>query len=308
LRVSFLDAAHHSDKEKLRELLQSHDMTALQNVGLSPGEIMTGAALCLENRRDLIRDCLNAGATVETLQGLNKAQKETLLLEVATVSITEKDMSLLRSCLEHDILGITHFGRAAAYHGSIEAYQLLLSASLDINDSYGFAGDALICAILTNQLSMVEFLLDNGASLNYEHLYHYQFTPMAVAAMLSSPEMISFLASRGAPISNSLALHRAAAMGNIANMQSLLDAGADINEIPKPGELWVDSSDTDLGPPIHYTTKWRSLSAAKFLLDRGADPNLRDFHGRDLLQRSVKDGETWGELEGLLHERLAHPG
>lgn len=127
-------------------------------------------------------------------------------------------MPLLRSCLEHDILGITHFGQVAAYHGSIEAFQLLMSAGLDINNRYGFAGDALICAIRTNQLSIVEFLLDNGASLTYENLLHYQFTPMAVAAMLSSPEMISLLVSWGAPISNSLALHRAAAIGNIPNM------------------------------------------------------------------------------------------
>ena len=56
--------------------------------------------------------------------------------------------------------------------------------------------------------------------------------------------------------------------------------------------IWIDSSDTDLGPPIQYTTKWRRLSAVKFLLDHGADPNLRDVLGRDLLQRSVKDGET----------------
>ena len=307
LQASFLDAVHRSDEEKLRALLQSHDVTALQNAGLSPEVIMTGAALC--SRRDLMKDCLNAGATLTALQGLNKAQKKTLLINVATISITDKDMSLFRSCLEHDILHITNFGRIAAYHGSIEAYQLLMSAGLDINDSYGFGGDALICAIRTNQLSMVEFLLNNGASFNNKNnLLYHRFTPMEVAAMQSSPEMISLLASRGGQISNSLALHRAAAAGKLFNMQSLLDAGADINEIPKPTDLWIDSSDTDLGPPIHYAAQWRSLSAIRFLLDHGADVNSRDVLGRNLLERSVKDGETWGELEELLHESLAPPG
>ena len=267
---------------------------------------MTWAALC--SRRDLVKDCLNAGVTLLALQGLNQAQKETLLINVATISITEKDMPLLKSCIEHDILNITNFGRIAAYHGSIKAYQLLMSAGLDINDSYGFGGDALICAIRTNQLSMVEFLLSNGASFNNDNLLYHRFTPMEVAAMLSSPEMISLLASRGCQISNSLALHRAAAAGKLPNIQSLLDAGADINEIPKPTNLWIDSSDTGLGPPIHYAAQWRSMSAIKFLLDHGADVHSRDGLGRNLLERSVKDGETWTELEELLHERLAPPG
>ena len=57
------------------------------------------------------------------------------------------------------------------------------------------------------------------------------------------------------------------------------------------------------GRPIHFAAEYRKLQPVKVLIEHGADPTQLNSRHQTVLEVSVRDGESWKELEDLLRER-----
>jgi ankyrin repeat protein len=309
LRDDVLAAFQHADVERLQSLLIEHDLPALQASGIAIDQVLTVAAFC--EQKALILACLEAGAQVQSVALTNPDQLNKSLYVIAKVAVANNHVEALKECLEcgvHPTAGGTArpLAGTAIIKGDIEAFKALMSAGLDVNEDYDYGGDALITSIRANQLDMTTFLLESGAELESDRLMSYCHGPLATAALTDSTEMISLLLAHGVKIPNSLALHEAASGGRIEQMECLLSAGADVNENPKADHVHTWPSDWRLGTPIHYATDTRNLPAVMYLLDHGADPTLLDINGQNIIERSMKDGKAWEDLQQLLRERDIH--
>ena len=63
-------------------------------------------------------------------------------------------------------------------------------------------------------------------------------------------------------------LHHAAESGSWGCVDALIGHGADVNAVDNTGET-----------PLHRAMSRRRLEASKVLLEAGADPNIKNFHG-----------------------------
>jgi cytohesin len=88
-------------------------------------------------------------------------------------------------------------------------------------------------------------------------------------------------------------LHEAAKRGDAAEVQHLLDGGANPNV---KGGLWHDT-------PLHAAARGGNAAVARLLLERGANPNLQNKYGKAPLH----DATRWGSeaIVGILLERGA---
>ena len=75
------------------------------------------------------------------------------------------------------------------------------------------------------------------------------------------------------------ALIRAAAAGDLAGIEELLRAGANVNCTVSPGEI---------GSPLVGAARKGQLDAVRLLLDRGADPNLEPGDGTPLINAALE--------------------
>jgi hypothetical protein len=89
-------------------------------------------------------------------------------------------------------------------------------------------------------------------------------------------------------------------------MECLFSAGADINENPKTDYVHTWPSDWRLRIPIYYVINFKNLPAVMYLLNYGADLILLDINGQNIIERSMKDGKAWEDLQQLLRERDIH--
>ena len=107
-------------------------------------------------------------------------------------------------------------------------------------------------------------------------------------ALIVGPHKVAELLRKGED-SNS-AIHLAALFGDIGNIQLLIDAGADVNRVeqwgrgnnvPRHVDNWGGRT------PLHYAAGAPSPNAVALLLERGANPNIKDNQGRTPLHYAV---------------------
>lgn len=230
---------------------------------------------------------------------------------IIKIAVANNHVEALKECLECGV-HLTARGTArpftgtAIIKGNIKAFKALMSAGLNVNKDYDYGGDALIIFIRANQLDIIIFLLESETELESNRLLNYCHRPLATAALINSTEIISLLLAHSIKIPNSLVLHEAASGRRIKQIECLLSAGADINENPKADYVHTWLSDWKLGIPIYYVTNFRNLPAVMYLLNHGANPTLLDINGQNIIERSMKDGKAWEDLQQLLRERDIH--
>ncbi|CAH0019536.1 unnamed protein product [Clonostachys rhizophaga] len=100
---------------------------------------------------------------------------------------------------------------------------------------------ALLQAIISNSMPMVELLLGKGADINRPAKGGLKRTPLQQACEQGSFQMVKYLLDRGADIhapqavnGGATALQLAAIQGNLRIVRLLLDLGLNINEAPAP--------------------------------------------------------------------------
>ncbi|MBV9772053.1 MAG: ankyrin repeat domain-containing protein [Bryobacterales bacterium] len=165
---------------------------------------------------------------------------------------------------------------------------------------------ALMLALKTGALPVVEMLIKAGANVNARETFHNQTALMwAASAPKNTSEMVKLLLAKGAdfkpralysdwpsqitsepraqyrPVGGLTALLYAARGGCYGCVESLIQAGADVN-YPTPEGV----------TPLMIALDNDYNDVAKLLLDRGANPNLWDWWGRTPLYIAIDRREA----------------
>ncbi|KAG5717470.1 Caskin-2 [Termitomyces sp. T112] len=166
---------------------------------------------------------------------------------------------------------------------NVDVLQAFLDSGWDINTGLGYMGDLL--ALCLNSPSMIKWVLAHGAdpNLNYNNGSH---SALETAVINESPESVEVLIDiGGAQISNTNALKFAARFGRTEMIELLLARGVEINEIPRPkyANNLMDY-DTGMGTALHQAAIAGQLDAVQLLLEKGADPRLKNIVGKTALE------------------------
>ena len=165
----------------------------------------------------------------------------------------------------------------AARAGNIEAVRILVDRGADVNAREKYKGQtALMWAAAERHPDIVKLLLDRGADWKVRSSDKETRLPRLSAASSVSP-----MARGGFP-----ALLYAAREGDVESAQVMADKGVDLNY-----------GDVDNTTALTVSILNKRYTFAKFLLDRGADPNIVDASGRTALYAVVEArNEDWTTL------------
>jgi ankyrin repeat protein len=173
----------------------------------------------------------------------------------------------------------------AARAGNVAAVQILLNRGADVNARESYRGQtALMWAASERHPAVVKLLLDHGADWKVRSFDRETKPPRLSAASSISP------IARG----GFTALSFSAREGDMESARAMLDAGVDINY-----------GDVDNTSALIVAIMNKQYSFAKFLLDRGADPNISGGYGRTALY-AILDirNEDWSTLPNRKTEDL----
>jgi ankyrin repeat protein len=190
----------------------------------------------------------------------------------------------------------------AVSNGHLDCVRLLLSRGANANAPNADNRTPLIKAISNQAPEIVKALAEGGADVNAQN---WLGTMLSYAAELDSPEIVNILISAGAKVNDGMALHKAAARGNLDHLKILLAAGAKADDRASNGAtamhyasgsghikvmqalLDADSDitarDKDGLTPFLVAASNRGIDSMRFLLDNGADIKDSDNEGNTAL-------------------------
>jgi ankyrin repeat protein len=207
-----------------------------------------------------------------------------LLAQKASVQATEADGSTA-----------LHW---AAQRNDLQLVDLLLSAGADANASTRYNIPPLYLAALNGNVAIMERLLAAGADPHATT--HEQQTLLMTAARSGNPDAVRLLLTRGARANDveafrgQSALMWAAAEGNTAAADVLIEAGADLHARSTAGLT-----------PLLFAVRNAHIETAARLLDRGAQVNDAAADGSSAL--GVATVNAYFELAAMLLDRGADP-
>src|SRR5262245_51559903 len=190
--------------------------------------------------------------------------------------------------------------------------KMLLDAGAGVEGANEDGQTALMLAIKTGELPIVEMLVKAGANVNTVEKYQNQ-TPLmwAATAPKNAGAMIKLLLSKGAdvrpralysdwpnqissepraqyrPVGGLTALLYASRNGCYDCVDALIGSGADLN-VPTPEGV----------TPLMVALDNDYTDVAKLLLDRGANPSVSDWWGRTALYIVIDRKESVGGGRG----------
>ncbi len=148
----------------------------------------------------------------------------------------------------------------AAFRGDRAAVQALLQAGAKPDS------EALVAAVWSRKVEMVNMLLDAGARPTLEAL--------AAAATFGNTEMVLLFLKTGAPPDEGLVW--AAARGRLELVRLLLEKGAQVNHQGKGGST-----------ALHRAANEAKADVVRLLLQHGADPNITNAKNETPLHRAI---------------------
>lgn len=183
-----------------------------------------------------------------------------------------------------DIFGATAL-RSAVGRGHLEMVKLLLNKGADINASY-WGYTILMDA---NNAGIAKLLIAHGADINVEKGGD---TALSEALRNGYVGVVKVLLAGKDPIETSHKLNESlmdniSAISSSTKIQTLIDAGADVNTKSHSGE-----------PALMEAFKRSNYDVVEVLIANGADPNTMGKTGRTALMAAIAHGED--ELAKLL--------
>ncbi|KAI3400052.1 hypothetical protein diail_4590 [Diaporthe ilicicola] len=137
-------------------------------------------------------------------------------------------------------------------------------------------------------------LLDHGADLNKRT--YIDLTPMSYAIQFASPELIEKLLNRGGDVQRGELLQHALdrPTDTIEVLRMLIDRGAPLNAImyehhEASRRLYPF---IEFGTPLHKAATMGKTDVVRFLLDRQADPAIKNTKGRTAVECAIRTGST----------------
>jgi len=165
----------------------------------------------------------------------------------------------------------------AARVGSVDIVKILIARGADVNAREEYKGQtALMWAAAERHTDVVKLLMEHGADWKVRSVDRETKPPRLSAASSISP------IARG----GFTALAFSAREGDIPTAKAMLDAGLDVNY-----------GDIDNTSALVVAIMNKQFTFAKFLIDRGADPNTVDAYGRTPVYAAVDiRNEDWSAL------------
>jgi ankyrin repeat protein len=156
-----------------------------------------------------------------------------------------------------------------ALNNYTKALELLLPYVYDINQFDFGQQTALLYAILSDNLSSVSILIENGADVNLRKSELY-YTPIIAATIMNNLEIVKILIDNGADVNSQIssglsALHYAALYNHYDIALELITAGAQLNT-----NLTVKGY-----TPLHLACQFANIDLAIALIEHGANLDAR---------------------------------
>jgi ankyrin repeat protein len=191
-----------------------------------------------------------------------------------------------------------------ALHSSntLSVFQAFFEAGWDVNFHLGHMHDALYFAASTDDVELIQWLLEHGADPNANNDLP-SLSTLAEAATEASTNVVGLLLEHGASLHQSDALQAAARAGRVDMIEYLLGKGADINEVIEDKWGYAHSKlDEKVGTALHQAAAYGKRDAVMLLLEKGADMTIKDEKGRTALQ-VVQEAEQKDTMDILaVHE------
>jgi len=292
---SVIDAAMTGNRDAVKSLLQSG---ADVNTALADGMTALHYA-AIKNDAEMARMLLVAGASVKSTTRLGGYTPLLLAARTGNAAVMEPLISAGADANSATVNGTTALMLASAT-GKPDAVKLLLEKGANVNAKENARNEtALMFAAANGRADVMRLLTAKGADMNVTT----KVIDMAIFAKEEQEKFAQFRAQQAAQAAKNgqppppqrggrgegtagidrqyafpelighqgglAAIHIAARQGSIDSVQSLLDAGADINQ----------RSAGDHITPIIIATLNGQFDLAKSLLDKGADPNLAEDNG-----------------------------
>ena len=162
----------------------------------------------------------------------------------------------------------------AASKGDLKTVEKLFYKDLNlINATDDNRGRVLHCAVRSGSLELVKFLIDRGAKINVNEKDDYGETILDYAAHTGSLKLVKFLSDEGA--------FEATRKGDIQTVKELLNKDPTLIYTKKDGSRYTI---------LHCAVSSGSLELVKFLIDRGANVNVRSDCGYTVLHYAADTG------------------
>ena len=267
---------------------------------------------CETNNIDLVSRGLQAAFTKD-------ARKDQELLSWSLLeALWQGDSDIMRYLLEQESAPIDIHPILVSRSASIPVLQVLFDHGWDINQTStdgGFRGQGLLQLVCGNE-ALVHWCLDRGATVEDRHTDPYINLPLLErVAQHGTVDTFALLRSRGAQLTPRM-LHRAAGAAasckdgerltiRMAMVKYLMDdLGIDINTMDTEGQM-----PNHWGTPLCYAAQppRGGVDVVRFLLDRGADPFIKDCWGiHDAFGVAKHSGNA--EISELLRTRTVQKG
>ena len=173
--------------------------------------------------------------------------------------------------------------------GDFEQVKIYVNTGYSIKPPSGFLFSILTVAIFTEQLTIAQYLIDNGADVNYENGSGNDKTSvLGYALNLDTPtEAVKLLLKNGAnpnykESSGFYMLDKAFGSKNNTVISLLINAGANVNN--KTYIEGITYSSLCLLLSLHY-----DYTAVKLMLDAGAELNSKIYYSTKSITLSVLD-------------------
>ena len=170
--------------------------------------------------------------------------------------------------------------RHAAEHGDIVRLEALLDASSDLANTRHEGVTPLHFAALRGHLAAIGLLISRGAKIDAVD-DEYGSQPIGWANETGQSAAVDLLDELGASYSAS----QAAGFGKFERLREKLDRDSSLlNTI----DGW--------GAPLHSAVLWGRSEIVRDLLDRGADPWLRNANGHNAFELAIQQAANprWG--------------
>ena len=127
--------------------------------------------------------------------------------------------------------------------------------------------------------------MEHGADPN-EDWGGVTVTPLEVGAIHASTDTLMLLLEHGAEMHNTSAWKFARYYGRVGVVEFLLNHGAKINELPDNDHIYGG------GNALHTAAGRGTEDVVALLIDRGADPSLKNSLGKTALELAEGNGHS----------------